>query len=312
MNRKLTPVENLVLPCQDEFDVDLLMFFGWGFLELAFITFIGGILVGVLGGLLGVGGGVFLIPFLVGVLDVAPIEAVGLSLFCVVGTSVGSAGRALKGNDINIGLGFVVEVCMVSGVVFSSIAAHRLSSTGLLRLFSLLTLSLAVLFVFRALRGSREKNSLFRTDSSSENLHWLDGECVEPSEGIVHYRPRHARWIGVLVCGSGVASGLFGIGGGMLNVPILTLVGGLPLRAAAATSSFAMALTGAAGAMIYFSQGTVPLFMVVPLLLGVIPGGSIGMSFQSQLPVKFLRLLFAFLAAVVGIWGLVRSIRGES
>jgi len=277
------------------------------FLSLFLLMLIGGWCIGVLGGVLGVGGGVFLIPFLVEFVGLTPLESVGLSLLCVIGTSVGSSSRALRSTDVNIGLGFIVEVCMVVGSVGAALVASRMSSVWLLRLFGLLTGSLALLFVWRAMRPAPAC-----PPTSDAAAHWLDGEVVEPGCAPARYRLQRPVLSSVMVLGTGVASGLFGIGGGMLNVPILSVVGRIPLRAAAATSAFAMALSGAAGAAVHVSNGTVPVLLSVPLLVGVIPGGRSGTLLQAKFTTRTLQLLFAALAAAVGAWSIWRSFTGAT
>lgn len=261
--------------------------------------------VGVLGGTLGVGGGVFLVPFLVFTTSMRPIEAVGLSLFCVMGTSIGGAGRALSRGDVNVGLGLWMELFMLVGTVGASIAAQKVSDAALMYGFAALMLGVGAAFVFRALKASA---LAFVPPDGEPSL--LDG-CITNKDGErIHYRAQRRWALAVLTCGTGAASGLFGIGGGVLNVPFLAFVGRVPLAAAAATSTFTMAATGAAGAAIHLAHGTVPAGLICASLLGVIPGGRVGARLRERLPNRVLTILFATLALAVAIASFWRGANG--
>ncbi len=273
-------------------------------LTLLWVT-VGSFFVGVLGGTLGVGGGVFLVPFLVFTTSLRPIEAVGLSLFCVMGTSIGGAGRALSRGDVNVGLGLWMELFMLIGTVAASIAAQKVSDAALMYGFAVLMLGVGAAFIFRAVKAGAVS---FEAPAGAPSL--LDG-CVLDKEGNpIHYRAQRRWALAVLTCGTGAASGLFGIGGGVLNVPFLTFVGRVPLAAAAATSTFTMAATGAAGAAIHLAHGTVPAGLICASLLGVIPGGRVGARLRERLPARVLTILFASLACAVAAASFWRGANG--
>ena len=261
--------------------------------------------VGVLGGTLGVGGGVFLVPFLVFTTSLRPIEAVGLSLFCVMGTSIGGAGRALKRGDVNVGLGLWIEVFMLVGTIGASMIAQKMSDAGLMFGFGALMLGVGGAFVYRAIKG---KN--VQVVAPTDEISLFDGK-IQGEDGVeVPYRAQGKWALAVLTCGTGAASGLFGIGGGVLNVPFLTFVGKVPLTAAAATSTFTMAATGAAGAAIHLGHGTVPAGLICASLLGVIPGGAAGAKLREALPNNVLTGLFAVLALCVAGASFWRGVNG--
>ncbi len=257
---------------------------------------VGSGLVGILGGMLGVGGGVFLVPFLVFTTSLRPIEAVGLSLFCVMGTSVGGASRALNRGDVNIGLALWIELFMLGGTVGASLLAQKMSDSLLLYGFALMMLAVGSVFVFRAVKKHRV---VVEAPTGDPSL--LDGVITREDGNRESYRAQHPWVLAVLTSFTGAASGLFGIGGGTLNVPFLTFVGRVPLSAAAATSTFTMAATGAAGAAVHLAHGTVPAGLVAASLLGVIPGGMLGARLRERLPNRVLTALFAALALLVAV-----------
>jgi uncharacterized membrane protein YfcA len=256
----------------------------------------GGLGVGLLGAILGIGGGTLLVPYLVLVADLSPVQAVGISLFCVIGTSVGGASRALRTGQANLRLALLLEPFMLAGSVLTSFFAHRVSSPTLMISFALLLFGLGGLFLFLSIRSGA-----IGEVTPSGPPHFADGQCEEPGVGVVPYRPVRLPLCALLVATTGAASGLFGIGGGVLNVPYLTLVAKVPLRAAAATSVLTMLVTGAAAGAVHLSAGEIPGPWLAATVLTVVPGSALGARLQRRLPTKSLRFLFAGLALVLGV-----------
>jgi uncharacterized membrane protein YfcA len=263
-------------------------------MDPALLTVVGSFGVGVIGAALGVGGGVFLVPFLALFAGLRPIEAVGISLFCVIGTSVGGASRALRSGQANLPLALTLEPIMLAGAVASAMVAHKLSDAWLLGGFGVLMLFIGGLFLRR---GAGEPDA----EVDDESPGTFDGVTFDPDGTRTRYRPRRVPALLGLVATTGAASGLFGIGGGVLNVPWLTLVARVPMRAAAATSVLTMSVTGAAAGAVHLSHGTVPVALIGASLLGVMPGGMIGARLRARLPEASLRLGFAGLTFVVAV-----------
>lgn len=261
------------------------------------LILLGSFVVGILGALLGVGGGTFLVPFLVLLVQLEPVAAVGVSLFCVIGTSVGAASSALKRGQANIGLALSIEPIMLVASVGASLLAQRMGGALLLALFALMMLGVSGLF-FRLWRTGHHRPPV----APSEPARLDDGAVLEPgATEPVRYRPQRRLLLSTLIGLTGAASGLFGIGGGVVNVPLLSLVGRVPLRAATATSVLTLTITGASAGAVHLAYGSVPGALVGIALVGVVPGGMIGARLQRLLPERTLRLLFACLALVVAV-----------
>lgn len=254
-------------------------------------TSIGSFVVGLLGGVLGAGGGVFLVPFLVLALDLRPVEAVGVSLFCVVGTSAGAVSAAVRSGEANLQLASLLEPFLVAGSVAASFLAHRVADAALLLAFAALLVFIGLLFVAAAAIEAPPT-----PPPVDEGV--FDGATRGPDGATTIYRPRRLPALAGLAAVTGMSSGLFGIGGGVLVVPAMTWVARVPLRAAAATSAATLMVTGAAGGAVHLAHGTVPASLAAASLLGVIPGGRLGARLQTHMSERALRLLFAALALV--------------
>lgn len=257
----------------------------------------GSFVVGILGALLGVGGGTFLVPFLVLVAGLPPVEAVGISLFCVIGTSVGAASSALKHGQANLGLALSLEPVLVLSSVAGSLAAQRMGGGLLLGLFALMMLGISALF-FRLWHKGQPLPPVAPTEPPL----LVDGSVPEPGGAEpLRYRPQRRGLVALLMGLTGASSGLFGIGGGAVNVPLLSVLGRVPLRAATATSTLTLSVTGAAAGAVHLAHGSVRGALVGVALLGVVPGGMLGARLQRLLPEQTLRLLFACLALLVAV-----------
>jgi len=96
--------------------------------------------------------------------------------------------------------------------------------------------------------------------------------------------------VGSLV--AGVTSALLGIGGGLVKVPVMHIVMGVPLRVATATSNLMIGITASAGAIIYLLRGGIDPYVAAPTALGVFVGASIGSRAAHRIDIRVLRGLF--------------------
>ncbi len=94
---------------------------------------------------------------------------------------------------------------------------------------------------------------------------------------------------------------MLGVGGGVLKVPILTLVMGVPIKVAVATSSFMIGLTAASGEVIYIVKGLTDPRIVAPLALGIIPGATLGARYLGKIKARYVRLVFSLLLLYASI-----------
>lgn len=263
---------------------------------------LGSFVVGALGAILGIGGGTFLVPFLVFLTGMEPGSAVGISLFCVMGTSIGGASRALPSGQANLGLALCLEPFVGAGAVATALVAPRVPAPALLVGFALVLVALGALFAWLAIANRPWGPVSPRGDAS-----FLDGEVEEPGGARIAYRPQNLPWLFGLVSLTGALSGLLGIGGGALNVTYLNLLARVPLRAATSTSVLTMLVTGSAAGAVYFARGQVALAWVATTLLFVVPGSRLGARLQRRLPERALRLAFSLLALVIAALTLARA-----
>lgn len=260
----------------------------------------GGAIAGGLGSLLGIGGGVFLVPFLnVGLgLDFRVAAAVGLMTVIATSSAVsaGTAGR----NLINLRLGMFLEVASAAGGLIAGITVERLSTETLSLMFAIVTAAIAVLMVSRL-----DKRNVL--EASADPGPFGGRFHDEESGRVIAYRVKRlpvAMFASLL---AGAVSGTLGIGGGILKVPILNAWCGVPLRAAAATSALMIGVTAAASAPQYFARGDINPPVAAAAVLGVLLGSRAGLLAGGRARVKWLKLLMALVLAAVSILYFTRS-----
>lgn len=178
-----------------------------------------GLIGGVMSGLLGVGGGIIMVPLLVTLVRLDHRQAAATSLAAIVPTAVAGSASYLAGGAVDLIAGLLVGVGGVAGSLIGTRLLRRLTVSWLRWLFLALLAVVAVRTLTEVpLRGSG-----------------------------MHIDPLAAGGLVVLGLGMGIASGLFGIGGGVLAVPVLIAVFGADDLLAKGTSLAAMVLTALSG-----------------------------------------------------------------
>jgi uncharacterized membrane protein YfcA len=270
---------------------------------LALIIFAAGTVAGGLGALLGLGGGVFLVPFLNLGLNFPFTVAAAISLTTVIATSSSvSAGRTGK-HLINMRLGMVLEVATAAGSLLGGVTAQMVAQSTLQKVFGVVTSIVAVMMLSRL-----NRRNVILDPSIEPGL--LGGRYhEEESGGTVTYRVKRLPVALAASFVAGNVSSLLGIGGGVIKVPVLNAWCGIPLRAAAATSAFMIGVTATAGAVIYYGHGQLIPALAAAAVLGVQLGSWGGMRFGARASAKWLKLLMAVVLFVVSALMFIRSVR---
>jgi uncharacterized membrane protein YfcA len=203
---------------------------------------------------------VLLIPLLTGLFGVPIKVAIGASIVSVIATST-AAGAVYVGRGLShTRLAMVLEIATTLGALTGGITAVLLSPNLLQGLFALVL----VCVVFSMRRLPKEERSATPTGL-------LDTSYIDPANGqTVTYGVQHMPLGMGASFLAGNVSGLLGIGGGIIKVPIMSVVMGMPLRAAIATSNFMIGVTAATSAVIYYQRGFLDPGIAIPTALGVL------------------------------------------
>jgi uncharacterized protein len=260
---------------------------------IALLIFAAGAVAGGLGALLGIGGGVFLVPFLNLGLNFPFTVAAAISLTTVIATSSSvSAGRTGQ-QLINIRLGMVLEVATAAGSLLGGVTAQMVSQSTLQKLFGLVTSIVAIMMLSRL-----NRRNVILDPSADPGL--LGGRYYEDESGsMVTYRIKRLPAALAASFVAGNVSSFLGIGGGVIKVPVLNAWCGVPLRAAAATSAFMIGVTATAGAVIYYGHGQLIPALAAAAVLGVQLGSWGGMRMGARASAKWLKLMMAIVLFIV-------------
>jgi uncharacterized protein len=262
----------------------------------------GGVAAGFFGSLLGLGGGTLIVPLLTLVFDLPLLTAIGVSLVCVIVTSGASAGVFLERHVANLRLGMTLELFTAIGALVGGLVAFLLPERALEVLFAGLLVYTSITMARRGrVAGGPEEETVVEDEPGDDQF--FDANLSGPT-----YRVRRVPFGAAGSVGAGVASALLGIGGGLVKVPVMHIVMGVPLRVATATSNLMMGITAAAGAIIYLQRGLIDPYIASPTALGVFVGASLGSRVAHRIDLRILRGLFVAILLYTAFQMLLRAL----
>lgn len=225
---------------------------------------------------MGIGGGIFLVPALITLFHVEAEHARTASLVAVCVTSLAASLIYLKEQMVDLTYAGYLQLPTAIGALAGALVGERLSEDAVRVLFALF------LVVVSGRLIAKQQDAL--PGSSHHRNTWLAASAA--------------------CLGAGIVSSLLGVGGGIIFVPVLTLLLARPVRIAAATSTYLIGLTGAASALVYVRgmtrAGPDPMLVsvAVPSVVGIFVGAQIGARVSKVLPGERLRLAFAALMLI--------------
>lgn len=258
------------------------------------------VVVGILGSMLGIGGGVLLIPVFTLFLGIPIKMAIGATIISVIATS-SAAGVVYVGRGLtHTRLGMVLEVATTLGALAGGVTAMLISPRALQGIFGVVLLYV----IYSMGRLPKEETAVAPTGV-------MDTTFTDPLTGAeVTYGIRNMP-LGIAASFlAGNVSGLLGIGGGIIKVPVMVLVMGIPLKAAIATSNFMIGVTAATSALIYYGRGYIDPQIAIPTALGILVGAQLGPRLGGRLRTMTLKRLFQGLLVVFAIQMLWKSLMG--
>ena len=286
------------------------------FLNQFLLLLIVAVAAGALGSLLGLGGGIIIVPVMTLFLHIDFRTAAGASIIAVIATSSGSASAYVKDGLANIRVGMFLEILTTLGAICGALLVGRFRGSILYVVFALALMYSLVPSgrrILEELRGRPRK--LERRDSAGSGRLALGlslgGSYFDPALGRqVEYRLRRVPLGAAIMYGAGLASGLLGIGSGVFKVLAMDSVMGMPIKSSTATSNFMIGVMAAASAGIYFGRGDINPFVAAPVALGVLAGSLLGATILPRITGVKIRIFFFAVIAVIGAQMLLRGLRG--
>ncbi len=225
-----------------------------------------GLSAGLLGGYLGIGGGIVIVPFLTILMGIEIKTAVPVSVTAIVVNSFTSSNSYLKKDMVDLELVILLSLFMVLGNITGSLLSSVFPPAAM-------RLILAAVLAYTAttlLKNRKVENKISFNDN----------------------KQKYFLICTLLAYFTGTISGLVGIGGGVVLVPVLYLVIGLPLTTARGTSALMIGFSSAAAATVYYLNNMIDFRIVTGVVLGVIIGGRLGGHLGTVAKPLFVKVLF--------------------
>ncbi len=271
----------------------------------AFLEIFGAsIVAGLVGSLIGLGGGVFVVPLLTAVFGM-PIEvAIGASVVSVIATSSGAAAAYVHDHLTNLRVGMFLEIATTFGAICGAFLAALLAPAVLFFIFGGVLLASA----FPLVHKLREDLPQGVTNDAWAARLALASKYPDPACGDVAYAVTHVPLGFGLMTIAGLISGLLGVGSGTFKVLAMDVVMRLPMKVSSTTSNFMIGVTAAASAGIYFQRGAIQPLIAAPVALGVLAGALIGAKVLPHLSNSVIRKIFLPVLVAIALEMLIRGL----
>jgi uncharacterized protein len=261
------------------------------------------IFAGFLGSLLGLGGGIVVVPVLTLYYDVDIRYAIAASLVAIIATSSGAAASFLRDHLTNLRVAVLLEVGTVAGAMVGFLIASHARPSFLYVLFG-------AFLLFSAVMMFRKKGDQRATENHpwSEKLALAESYTNERGE-LINYQVANVPLGLASMFLAGTMSALLGIGSGIFKVMAMDGAMKLPMKVSSATSNFMIGVTASASAGAYFLRGDIRPEIAAPVAVGIIVGAWIGGRVMPRMPAQLIRRLFIVVMVLVSIQMIARGLK---
>jgi uncharacterized membrane protein YfcA len=268
------------------------------------LVFAASLAAGLIGSLVGLGGGVFVVPLLTLVFGLPLPEAIGASIISVIATSSGAAAAYVRDRITNLRVGMFLEIATTLGAITGAFLT-AIAPTGLL--FLIFGLVLVISATPLIMRFGEELPTGVKNDRWAEMLGLAGSYRDERLGREVAYQVKRVPLGVALMYGAGLISGLLGIGSGTFKVLAMDTAMRLPVKVSTTTSNFMIGVTAAASAGIYFQRGDINPVVAAPVALGVLAGATLGARVLARLSNRSIRKLFVPILLFIALSMLIRG-----
>jgi uncharacterized protein len=256
------------------------------------------------GALGGIGGAVLLVPVLV-LLGVDPFVAPPLGMLSVAAGSLAATPRQIETGLVHQRLGVTLEILASVGAIGGAVVANALDATLLARLLGVVAIGAALAGLGRqGLRNLPQPE--FATDAPGEWPGTLGG-AYRLGREVVPYQAKRLPGGMAAMLGAGIVSGLSGVGGGFIKTPVMRELMGVPVKVAAATSTFTVGITASAALIVFAGQGRIDYQAGAAVVVGGVVGGALGANMNDRLQPQQVRRTLVVLLFAIGVVLLVRA-----
>lgn len=271
---------------------------------------------GFLGSIVGIGGGIIIVPFLSLLMKIPIQNAIGTSLVAVMATSISASRLFFNKGLTNLKTGLALETFTTAGAITGSILISYIKSNILFGLFGLITL-VSAYFSYRKNISQQKKNdgetdngqvlllqsriNDIENDAEKKNKEGMDYYYDNASKQTIYYKVKNypAGFSTSFI--AGIMSGLLGVGGGFIKVPTMNLVMNVPMKVATATSNYMIGITAVASSVIYLAKGFIIPDITAAVVIGVLAGGTAGSFTAYRIKNRYIVIILIVIFIIFGI-----------
>ncbi|TQR26952.1 sulfite exporter TauE/SafE family protein [Lysinibacillus sphaericus] len=269
-----------------------------------FVLVIIALLSGIIGSLVGLGGGIILVPatLYVGlnlgmIPDITPQKVVGLSVVMMIFTGLASTLSYMKSKTVDYKSGWIFFIGSIPGTMLGAWVNKGLDVPSFNLYFGILLIILATILLVRDRLKPVEwfvKNGMQQEFKDKEGNTFIYGYPI---------------WFAIaLTFGIGFASGLFGIGGGSMIVPAMIILFLFPPHVAVATSMFMVFLSSIVNSASHVYLGHVPLLYTIPVIPGAYIGAKLGAALNKRIKSDTLVVALRVILLLLGIRSIIEGL----
>ncbi len=278
-----------------------------GIFEFFVLMLLFSVIAGIVGALVGVGGGILVVPALTLLFGIPIQYAIGASIVSVIATSSGSASAYVRDRITNLRIGMFLEIGSTVGAVIGAVSSIALVRSGYAWA---VFLTFGILLFFSAYSSANRISKERKKGSETINLKPnrvsdalnLRGEYYDKAtkKNIAYVADKVLAGFGVMVV-AGLLSALLGVGGGVLKVVGMDSFMKLPFKVSTTTSNFMIGVTAAASTGIYYVAGFVNPFIAAPVAIGIVIGAFAGTKILVRTKPGALRWVFVVVLIVIAL-----------
>ena len=276
-------------------------------LEFVLVTLGVSLLAGLAGALLGLGGGIIVVPALTLLFGIDIRLAVGASVVSVIATSSGAAAAYVREHMTNLRVAMFLEIGTTTGAITGAFVAGHIHVRWLFLIFGVM-MGYSAIEMFR--KRHQAEGGAVPPDRLADRLRLHGSYYDQVLDKQVDYRVTHTMLGLGLMYVAGMVSGLLGIGSGALKVPSMDLAMRLPIKVSTATSNFMIGVTAAASAGVYFARGDINPLIAAPVAAGVLVGATGGSRLLPRLKNRLIRSIFVLVLLWISAEMLWKGVRG--
>ena len=250
--------------------------------------YIAALIAGFIGSILGLGGGIIMVPVLDIVFNFDIKEAAATSIIGVVGTSMISSSTYIDKKITNIKLALTLTISSIMGSFVGMYTIINLGS-GIIRVLFGLLLAYSAYYILKKQELGKKHGVKIGDKKETWEEKLSSGYYDEASNTFVEYDVKSVKLAMFLMFLSGFSASLFGVGGGVVNVPVLAIVVGVPLKVAVATSTLIILFSATTSSLLQLKFGYTVPWAAGTLFLGTISGARFGSKIMNRLKTDIIK-----------------------